>query len=364
LNTVGRARASGESLKVIKREPDLWRVRVADIDDLWTLGHLCQKGRLLGMLGERRDQTTAGQEGGRAKAAERKRMWIVLRIESHENHAFSDVLRVHGIIEEAPIDKGSHHTHMISVGDEVEIRAESFPQTDLDLLQRSAKETGKGRLAIAVVEHDEVNLFEVATHGIREVAQFTLRGGGKYTGGSKASQEVQDSFRSKVAGDIDMQLAEEMPLLLCGPGLARDKMLAELQDSGRELKSVATSIGGRPGANEVLSSGLAGEFLEQHGLVHEMQLLGECWRRIATDEPVAYGEESLAKAMSEGAIETLLISAETLRSDATIEGKSWSEWCKGLSDIGAKLVQCSTEHDDGQQLIHFGGAVALLRFNI
>ena len=364
MNTVRLTSHTGESLKVIKREPDLWRVRVDEVDDLWTLAHLCQKGRFLGMLGERRDQTTAGQEGGRAKAAERKRMWIVLRIENHENHAFSDVLRVHGIIEEAPIDKGSHHTHMVAVGDEVELRAESFPKTDIDLLQKSANSSGKGRLAIAVVEHDEVNLFEVATHGIREVAQFTLRGGGKYTGGSNSSQTVQDSFRSKVARDMHMQLSDEMPLLLCGPGLARDKMLAEFQNTGRVVKSVATSIGGRPGANEVLSSGLAGELLEHHGLVNEIQLLSECWRRIAVDEPVAYGQDSLVKAMSEGAIETLLINAETLRSDSTIDGKSWSDWSSGLSDIGANLVQCSTEHDDGQQLLSFGGVIALLRFKI
>ena len=33
-----------------------------------------QKGRRIGMLGERRDQTTTGEEGGRAKAATRKNM--------------------------------------------------------------------------------------------------------------------------------------------------------------------------------------------------------------------------------------------------------------------------------------------------
>ncbi|MFL2969236.1 MAG: hypothetical protein ACJZ6A_08875 [Candidatus Poseidoniaceae archaeon] len=44
------------------------------------------------MLGERRDQTTAGQEGGRAKAAERKKMWIKLAIESNEFHTFAENL--------------------------------------------------------------------------------------------------------------------------------------------------------------------------------------------------------------------------------------------------------------------------------
>ena len=36
----------------------------------------------------------------------------------------------------------------------------------------------------------------------------------------------------------------------------------------------------------------------------------------------------------------------------------------GLDEIGAKLVQCSTDHDAGEQLLGMGGAVALLRFKV
>ena len=41
-------------------------------DDLWSLARLARRGMSIGMLGERRDQTTAGEEGGRAAAEERK----------------------------------------------------------------------------------------------------------------------------------------------------------------------------------------------------------------------------------------------------------------------------------------------------
>ena len=69
--------------------------------------------------------------------------------------------------------------------------------------------------------------------------------------------------------------------------------------------------------------------------------------------------------MSEGAIETFLITAELLRDESeTIQGKTWAKWTEGLDDIGAELVQCSTDHDAGQQLIGLGGAVALLRYTM
>ena len=79
----------------------------------------------------------------------------------------------------------------------------------------------------------------------------------------------------------------------------------------------------------------------------------------------AYGLMELTKARNEGAIETLLISADLLRDeDAIIDGTSWQLWCKSLSDIGGKMIQCSTDHDSGQQLLGIGGAIALLRFKI
>ncbi len=79
-------------MKVIKRDFGMYRLRTDCEDDLWALARLCVKGRSIGMLGERRDQTTAGQEGGRAKAAERKKMWIRLAIESNEFQTFADTL--------------------------------------------------------------------------------------------------------------------------------------------------------------------------------------------------------------------------------------------------------------------------------
>ena len=124
-------------MKIFNREPNLWKLRIESEDDLWSLARLARSGMSLGMLGERRDQTTAGEEGGRAKSAERKKMWIRLRIENSEYQSFSDVLRIHGTIEEAKFDIGSYHTHNIGVGDEVELSSiNPFSASDNALLQQ------------------------------------------------------------------------------------------------------------------------------------------------------------------------------------------------------------------------------------
>ena len=117
-------------------------------------------------------------------------------------------------------------------------------------------------------------------------------------------------------------------------------------------------MGGRGAANEVIREGLAGDFLSNHTMVRETALLEEAYKRISTNGAVAYGREMIEKALSEGAIETLLVNADLLRSE------DWEDSIKGLSDIGATLVQCSTDHDAGEQLAGYGGAVALLRYRM
>ena len=48
-------------------------------------------------------------------------MWIRLAVEHTEHRTFADVLRVHGIIEEAPFDVGLHHTHTVELRDELKV---------------------------------------------------------------------------------------------------------------------------------------------------------------------------------------------------------------------------------------------------
>ena len=354
-------------MKILKREPQLWRLRIETEDDLWTLARLARKGMHIGMLGERRDQTTGGEEGGRAKSAERKKMWIRLRVESTEYQTFNENLRVHGTIEEAHFDIGMHHTHIVEIRDDVELTSPHFfSSSDRDLLRQSEKASGQTNVVLAVVETDEVVLFHVTARGLREGATWTMRGGGK-RGEIRHSAGIAATFRSKVIDALVDTLGENTPLVVCGPGHARDALLSDLKTSGetRMMKSIATSMAGRAGANEILREGLAGELLSEHAITREISLIEKAWERLSTNGAVAYGPEALMKAMEEGAIETVLISADLLRAENEGIGKlTWMEWANGLSDIGAELVQCSTDHDAGQQLLGLGGVVALLRYTM
>ncbi len=352
-------------MQILKRHDLTLKLRVQHEDDLWVLSQLVKGDKSVGMVSHRRDSTTGTQEGGRAKSAERKPMWIVIDVEDSEFQLFSDHLRIHGVICEAPVDKGSHHTHSVSVGDKIELTSGSeWSSADEKLLSEAVKEGGRAKVGIVVVENDEILLFQIASHGMRDLATFTLRGGGKREGDPT---KVRDGFFASAASQSVNLLGKETPIVICGPGMARvtfGKMLAK-EGLNQQTINIATNIGGRSAANEVLTGGLAAEILGDTAIAKHSEFIDEAMRRMATDGAVAYGPDAIRTAFKESAIETLIINSELLRDEEAMVGdENWLAFCDKLDQTSSNLVQTSSEHDAGKQLDGLGGAIALLRWKI
>ncbi|MEC9118466.1 MAG: hypothetical protein VX854_02925 [Candidatus Thermoplasmatota archaeon] len=351
-------------MKILQISDSSCRIRVDDLDDLWVLAQVCRKGIQVGMLSHRRDSTTVNHEG-RAKETERKTMWIVLQVEQSEYHAFSDSLRASGIIIDAPIDKGKHHTHSIELHSEILLTwNEIIPVEDKELLKKSADIGAKAKVLLVVVETDEVQLFEVTPNGLKEGAQFNLRGGGKREGDSASTR---DSFFEQTAKETLLVVRPGMPLLLCGPGSARERFANDLINMGCKeiIRTVSTSIGGRAAANEVLREGLADDILGEHTIVRQTRMIEEALSRVGTEGPVAYGALEILNAAEQGAIETLIIIADLLRDETQLcVDRTWSTISELVLSSGGEVEQSSKDHDAGAQLLGLGGVIALLRWKL
>ncbi len=348
------------NLKRIKQIEEGVRLRVQHEDDLWALAQMIRPGCKVGMMGFRRDQSTGTQESGRAKSADRKPMWIVLDTKATEFQPFTDNLRIQGIIAEAPMDKGSHHTHAVGPRDELEISwAGGISESDRSLLAESVQDGGRGRVAIIVVESDEILLFEIAQHGMRQVGDtFTLRGGGKR---EAKSTEVRNAFLAKIAEQTSKAISADMPVVICGPGLAREQFESLLKGTGvgHRTLNIATSIGGRAAANEVIREGTADAVLGEFAMAKQVRFIEEGLARIATSGAVAYGRKALEDAVAQGAVESLVIEAGMLRSDAF-----WADAAAQVRATGGAVIQASSEHDAGEQLMGLGGVIGLLRWSM
>tara|TARA_B100000674_G_scaffold133639_1_gene103271 strand:- start:7896 stop:8957 length:1062 start_codon:yes stop_codon:yes gene_type:complete len=351
-------------MRRVKRLDEGVRLRVEDEDDLWVLSKICRKGSSVGMLSHRRDSTTGTKEDGRAKSAERKPMWIVLDAHEAAFQSFTDNLRVHGVIKEAKIDIGSHHTHIVSPGDEVEIsRDGGLERSDLDLIAEAISSGTKAKAGLIVVESDEILVFEVTSRGIRDVSQFSMRGGGKRVSDPSS---VRNAFFEDVAREVGMVFADEMPLVICGPGMARERFEKGLRDTGSKntVTNAPTSIGGRSAANEVLSEGAADAILGEHVLVKEIRAIEEALRRVSVNGAVTYGMSLISDAASQGAVESLIIDASMIREGDETTRSRWESICEEIKSSRGEVIQASVDHDAGQQLLGMGGAIALLRWKL
>tara|TARA_B110000967_G_C18835229_1_gene536289 strand:+ start:179 stop:1237 length:1059 start_codon:yes stop_codon:yes gene_type:complete len=351
-------------VRKIKILDEGFRVRVDNESDLWTLYQICSNGSYLGMLSNRRDSTTGTQEDGRAKSAERKPMWIVLKVLSGAFQSFSENLRIHGLISEATIDIGSHHTHIIIVGSELEITREGgMLNYDRDLLKESFLNSKKINSGLIVVENDDILVFEVTQHGMRNISSFSMRGGGKRY---SDTTEIRNNFFVKVAKECMLIFNNQIPLIICGPGLARESFEKSLRNLGakNECLNAPTSIGGRSAANEILAEGLADTLIGKNALIGQIRTIEEGLKRISMGGNVCFGIDEIYEASNLGAVEKLVIKASLLREGDIEDNGAWASIVDIISESKGIVIQSSEDHDAGQQLTSFGGAIALLRWKL
>lgn len=351
-------------VRKIKTLDDGFKIRVENNDDLWILSQVCGRGSFIGMLSHRRDSTTGTKEDSRAKSAERKPMWIVLEVENNSFQSFTENLRVHGIISEAKIDIGSHHTHIIVSGSEIEIsRPGGLSLSDTSLLNSSIIAGKSVNSGLIVVENDEILMFEITQHGMRDISSFSMRGGGKRYSDPTS---IRKGFFDRVAKETILVFKAHTPLIICGPGMARDNFEKSLKSLGakNECINTSTSIGGRSAANEVLSDGLADSLIGKNALIAQIRTIEEGFKRISMNGNVCYGKKKVLEAAEQGAIETLVIQASIIRGEDTEINAMWSSIIEYVNLSKGEVIQSSTDHDSGQQLIGMGGAIALLRWKL
>jgi stalled ribosome rescue protein Dom34 len=190
-----------------------------------------------------------------------------------------------------------------------------------------------------------------------------MRGGGKRAGDSTS---VRRGFFERVAKETRLVFPDDMPLVLCGPGMAREQFEAHLRVLGAQnsIVNAATSIGGRAAANEVLAEGLADALLGEYALVRQVRAIEEGLKRISTGGAVTYGAAPIAKAAEQGAVEALVIIASMMRSDDEGPMLRWEAVASQVEGSRGEVIQASEDHDAGQQLIGMGGAIALLRWKV
>lgn len=333
------------------------KIRVDNIDDLWHLKNIINEDDVISAMTFRREETQ--RDKIRSERGEKKRMRLDIEVEKVEFHEFTDRLRILGVIVEGPQDLGSYHTLNVSEGDELTIIKEKWKDHELSRLKEAIEQGKKPVITFLALEQDDATMAIMRQYGVKEIAHLSPNMGGKMYDSEKMSK---DEFFEEIMKKLKTIMEPESPLVVLGPGFAKEDFYEWAKKNYPDMVKYAEVIpageGGMTGVHEVLKTGKERGSLEGQRMSYETEKVEDLLREIKKDGAYAYGKESVEKAVQMGAVDTLLILDEEVRTEKA------ENLMKQTESMGGKVIVVSSTHEGGEKLEALGGIGALLRYKI
>jgi protein pelota len=330
------------------------RLRIENPDDLWHLCNLVVPGDRVRASTYRREEVKTDKV--RPERAEKVRVTLTLQVEKVEFQAFSDRLRISGVIVEGPQDLGRHHTLNVSVDETLSILKEWKPH-ELRRIEEAVAASQKPLVTFLSLDDEEALVAQLRQYGVQELATIRAPSHGKMF----ATGDAQTAYFDEILGKLrTMHLGEG--LVLVGPGFARENFLEFLRARDRTLAqrvyTQGASQSGMHGIHEALRSGMGAKVIGESRVEYETALVERLLEAIATNRPCAYGRAEVTEAVDAGAVEMLLVSDVVVR-DLEIE-----RLMHDVESARGAVVLMSHHHEAGLKLEGLGGVGALLRYPI
>lgn len=331
------------------------KVQVETLDDLWHLYNIIVPGDIIISVTYRRDESKTDKL--RAERGEKKRMVLGIRAEDVEFQESENRLRVHGVIVEGPQDVGSYHTLNLGEADVLTIRKEHWSQVALERVKRAVDDSRKPRILFVAIENDEAVVAVARQFGIKEVARIFAPSSGKMY-----EQKADGNFYEDVVEKVKQAAEPDVPLVILGPGFAKEALLAVGKEKEPGLFKGAhlyqTGQAGMAGVHELMKAGLGNEVVQNSRAAMETKLVEDVLTGIARNGPVAYGPEEVERAVSMGAVETLVIL------DSLVRQNKYGGLMSAVENARGKVVVVSERFEAGMKLDSIGGIAAMLRFKL
>ena len=333
------------------------KLKAESIDDLWHLKHIIRKGDLLeGKTFRREEQKT---DKIRSERSEKKPVYLKIRAEKIEFHKDANRLRITGVIEEGE-DTGSYHTFNIEEGSVIGV-TKKWKTYDLERIKEAVKNTNAPKILILTMDMGESVFGLVRGYGIDFLASLNENIPGKYYS-VKRKKERETFFKNtaeKIIEVFDRYSIEKV--IIAGPGFVKEEFAKYLKEkypilNGKYVLKRASSVG-RSGIYEVIKKGDLEDVYKESRISREIGLVEKICQKILRDEAV-YGIKDVEKALSYGAIDTLLIVDELLRNE------KYEKILERSRNKNCKVYVVSSEHEGGEKLKSLGGIGGILRFKI
>ena len=339
------------------------KVLTQNLDDLWYLSTIIEPEDIVQGKTLRKIKSASNDE--KSKEATKKPVFIRLEVEKVEFSKHSNVLRVLGVIKEAPeeIPLGEHHTFNVDDNTAITIIKEQWLKYQLDKLKEACAEK-KSALLICVHDREEAYFaifkkygFEILAHIQGEVQK-------------KREENIKkENFYHAIINKLNEYVERHKikQVILASPAFWKEDLMKELKDNELKQKIILATCSSatKNGIEEVIKRPEVREALKQERTAKEINKVEELFTEIAKNNLAVYGLKETETASSIGAVKELLVTDSFIQKSRSENFyKELESIMKTVDKAKGEVEIISSEHEAGKKLDGLGGIAAILRFKL
>jgi len=339
------------------------KVLTQSLDDLWYLSTIIEPKDIVQGKTLRKIKPASSDE--KSKEAVKKPVFIKLEVEKVEFSKYSNVLRVLGIIKEAPeeIPLGEHHTFNVDDNTAITIIKQSWLKYQLDKLREACSEK-KSSLLICVHDREEAYFALFKKYGYEVVAHIQGEVQKKREENIK-KENFYLAIINKIKEYVERHKIKQV--ILASPSFWKEDLMKELKDNELKQKIILATCSSatKNGIEEVIKRPEVREALKQERTAKEINKVEELFTEIAKNNLAVYGLKETEKASLIGAVKELLITDSfIIKSRNENFYNNVEHIMKTVDKAKGEVEIISSEHEAGKKLDGLGGIAAVLRFKL
>lgn len=343
-----------------------------NLDDLWQLYNIIEPEDLVFAHTFRRIRPK--KETLRPDSGEKVKVYLGIRVEGVQFHAFTNRLRVKGVIKKGPeelITLDSHHTINVEINSKLLIKKLEWLKFHLIRLKDAVSETRSQQIIVTVIDEREATIGLVTNIGIKIITRIRENIPGKRFKISYHDQTVQKFYQGISSVLIEnCKIYDIQAIIVAGPGFSKEHFVrylnqSEISDMKIPVVIETASSANKSGIFEVVKRGATSKILGNLRISKESELMEEVLRRLGKNQnDVTYGFNEVKNLVLTNAIDKLLITDIFLRDQTPDMRKEIDELIRNIEYKQGKVYIISTLHPAGEQLSGLSGIAALLRYPI
>ena len=339
------------------------KVLSQSLDDLWYLSNIIEPKDIV--QGKTLRKIKAPSSDEKSKEASKRPVFLSIEVEKAEFSKYSNVLRVSGVIKQAPEDVplGDHHTFNVDENTSITIIKGQWLKYQLDKLKEACSEK-KSSILICIHDREEAYFAMFKKYGYEVLSHIEGDVQKKIEENTK-----KENFYLSVINKMKeyIERYEIKQIILASPAFWKEDLMKELKDDELKKKIItaACSSATKNGIEEVIKRPEVRMALQQERAAKEIVKVEELFTEIAKNSLAAYGLKETENAVNMGAVKELLIT------DSLIQKSRQDNFYHEVESI-MKIVDktkgeieiISSEHEGGKRLDGLGGIGAILRFKM